>query len=154
LKNTIKCFLYKILLSVILLGAIPALSMAQTDNNTTAQPQWGPAGYQQADYYYLPDVESYYSVASRQFIYLSNGRWLYSAILPNQYKKYDLYSGYKVIINRPRPFLNFSEDKVVYAKYKNQKNKQVLIRDAHEANAHILPVIIKPHTAGDFGPKP
>ena len=137
----------------VLLSLAPTLSIAQGNTNSTSQPQWGPAGYQQANYYYLPDVESYYSVASHQFIYLSNGRWLYSATLPQQYKNYDLYSGYKVVINRARPFLNFSEDKVIYAKYKNRKNKQVLVRDAREPNNHILPLITKPRAAaGDYGP--
>ena len=39
--------------------------------NIGAQPLWGPIGYQHVDYYYLPDIESYYYVPTRQFIYLS-----------------------------------------------------------------------------------
>lgn len=137
-----KTHLYKYSLSAIILISVTMAAKAQ-NANVSSQPLWGPTGYQQADYYYLPDVQTYYSVASRQFIFLNNGRWLYAAGLPAQYKNYDLYSGYKVVINRPRPFLNFSQDKILYAKFKGKKHKQISIREAHETNSHLLPAIIK-----------
>jgi hypothetical protein len=97
-------------------------------NNVAAQPAWGPRGYTRADYYYLPDIECYYSVATRQFISLNSGRWVFSIVLPTKYKQYDLFAGYKVVIDQPRPFLNFSEDKIDYQKFKGRKNEQPSLR--------------------------
>lgn len=143
-----------IMLIIMLMTGIHNITYAQTSAKSTMQPMWGPAGYHQADYYYLPDIEAYYSVTSHQFIFLSNGRWLYSSTLPKQFKNYDLYSGYKVVINKPRPFLNFSEDRQLYAKFKNQKGKQILIRDGANVNSHILQSGPgkKRDTRPDYGP--
>src|SRR5262249_32285791 len=69
--------------------------------NIGDQPAWRPAGYDYVEYYYLPDIETYYYVPRHQFVYLSNGRWVFSASLPVWYRDYDLYSGYKVVVNRP-----------------------------------------------------
>ncbi|MBW4891551.1 hypothetical protein KXQ82_17620 [Mucilaginibacter sp. HMF5004] len=107
--------------------------------NIGSQPTWGPVGYDRADYYYLPDVESYYSVSTHQFIYLSNGRWIYAANLPGRYANYDLYSGYKVVVNRPRPYLNYNQDRVEYGKYKGWKGKQTIIRDSRDPKYHGKP---------------
>ena len=74
--------------------------------NIGSQPEWGPVGYDYVDYYYLPDIDAYYYVPERQFIYLSNGRWVFATSLPVAYRHYDLYSGYKVVINEPRPYLH------------------------------------------------
>jgi len=101
--------------------------------NIGTQPVWGPVGYDQADYYYMPDIESYYSVSTHQFIYLNGGRWIYSTNLPPRYAHYDLYSGYKVVVNRPRPYLNFNQDRVQYARYRGYQGHQAMIRDSHDA---------------------
>ena len=34
--------------------------------NINQQPVWGPTGYDHVDYYYLPDINAYYNVPSRQ----------------------------------------------------------------------------------------
>ncbi|MBB5638795.1 hypothetical protein HDF26_000623 [Pedobacter cryoconitis] len=67
--------------------------------NIGSQPQWGPRGYNHVDYYYLPDVDSYYYVPTRQFVYLSGNRWIHARSLPSRYRGYDLYGGRKVVIN-------------------------------------------------------
>jgi hypothetical protein len=139
-----KKLIYKMLLSIILLTAVHYTALAQLSLsiNIGTQPTWGPVGYDRADYYYLPDVESYYSVSSHQFIYLSNGRWIYSSALPARYANYDLYSGYKVVVNRPRPYLNFNQDRVQYSKFRGYRGKQEIIRNTHDVryrqngNAH------------------
>ncbi|OCX53580.1 hypothetical protein BEL04_04610 [Mucilaginibacter sp. PPCGB 2223] len=108
-------------------------SMAQTGQhvNISSQPIWGPEGYDRVDYYYLPNIETYYCVATHQFIYLSGGRWVFTNNLPPKYARYDLYSGYKVIINKPRPYLNFNEDRTIYLSYRDYRGRQVPIRDSH-----------------------
>jgi hypothetical protein len=59
----------------------------------------GPFGYAQAEYYYLPDVQAYYDIRASQFVYFGNNRWVRSRYLPRQYRNYDLYNGYKVVLN-------------------------------------------------------
>jgi hypothetical protein len=129
-----KKIILPMLLSAIMLTAVHSASYAQfsISVNIGTQPTWGPVGYDHADYYYLPDVESYYSVQTHQFIYLSNGRWIYAASLPGRYSNYDLYSGYKVVVNRPRPYLNFNQDRVQYGKFKGYHGRQSIIRDSRD----------------------
>ena len=92
--------------------------------NLGLQPSWGPVGYSSVDYYYIPDVQSYYDVRATQFIYLNNGAWIRSSHLPNQYRSYDLNRGYKVVLNDyhgSRPYDNYRSHKVKY--YKGYKGK-------------------------------
>lgn len=104
--------------------------------NIGSQPLWGPVGYDVVQYYYLPDVEAYYYVPKRQFIYLSGGNWVFAASLPARYRNYDLYSGYKVVINEPRPYLHYRTHKVRYAKYCGYRGHQKSIRDYRKGHGH------------------
>jgi hypothetical protein len=100
--------------------------------NLGQQPVWGPTGYDHADYYYLPDIDSYYDVNRRQFIYNSGNRWVYAGQLPPRYRNYDLYNSYKVVVNEPRPYLH---DDVYRNKYRNNNQsheRQTPIRDSRE----------------------
>ncbi|MDO8991553.1 MAG: hypothetical protein Q7U83_00720, partial [Daejeonella sp.] len=58
-------------------SAAPAMAQISVNVNLGAQPEWGPTGYNRADYYYLPDIETYYYVPKRQFIYRENDKWLF-----------------------------------------------------------------------------
>lgn len=100
--------------------------------NIGSQPNWGPVGYDYVDYYYLPDIETYYYVPSRQFIYLSGGNWVFAYSLPARYRTYDLYTGYKVVINQPRAYQYYQTHKVKYAMYRGNRN-QVIIVNSKEA---------------------
>src|SRR6187200_3250315 len=91
--------------------------------NIGSQPVWGPVGYDYVEYYYLPDIEAYYYVPSRQFIYLSGGSWIYSYSLPPRYRNYDLYHGYKVVINEPRPYRYFDRHRVSYSGYRGNRSQ-------------------------------
>ena len=96
--------------------------------NIGSQPLWGPTGYDQAEYYYLPDIETYYYVPKRQFIYMENGTWLHRSSLPARYSRYDLNRGYKVVMNSPRPYNSYNTHKIKYAKYKGFSGRQPIIR--------------------------
>lgn len=96
--------------------------------NVGSQPLWGPVGYDRANYYYLPDIDTYYSVPTRQYVSLQNDRWVYSNSLPSRYSGYNLYNGYKVVMNGTKPYRYHSDHKVKYAKYKGNKGKQPTIR--------------------------
>ena len=87
--------------------------------NIGAPPMWGPAGYTDVRYYYLPDVEAYYDVPSANFIYFERGQWVHRKYLPKQYRGYDLYSGYKVVMTDYRgnaPYEHIRDYKMKYAK--------------------------------------
>ncbi|QNK61838.1 hypothetical protein H7F33_14920 [Pedobacter sp. PAMC26386] len=97
-----------------------------------SQPTWGPAGYNHVDYYYLPDVDSYYNVSAQQYVYQVNNQWVFRKTLPARYSGYNLYNGYKVVMNTPKPYLNHSQNIRQYSKYKNYNGKQGNIRDSKD----------------------
>lgn len=113
---------------LVAIGLVSFRSSAQVSVNVNigSQPLWGPVGYDHVDYYYLPDVESYYYVPKKQFVYLDNGRWSFSSSLPSRYRGYDLYNGYKVVINSRDAYRNFDNDRVRYAKYKKVKGQKAI----------------------------
>ena len=131
----------KIILSMLLaVAALFAVNSSQAqvsvNINIGSQPQWGPSGYDYAEYYYMPDIETYYYVPRRQFVYLSGSRWVFSTSLPSPYANYDLYSGYKVVVNRPHAYRYFNDDRVRYVKYKNYNNRQESIKYKHDNGNH------------------
>src|SRR5438132_10921952 len=100
--------------------------------NIGTQPLWGPVGYDAVEYYYLPDIECYYYVPRHQFVYLSGGNWMFSYGLPARCRGYDLYSGYKVVCNEPRPYMHFYHDREEYGRYRGWRGRQEVIRDNRE----------------------
>lgn len=124
----------KLLLALLLCSlSVPCLLNAQIrfNVNVGAQPIWGPVGYDKVDNYYLPEIESYYNVNSKQYTYMNNGQWVTTPNLPSRYSNYDLYRGYKVVINEPKPYLHFNDHRVKYISYGNKHDQQV-IRDSKE----------------------
>jgi len=105
--------------------------------NIGSQPQWGPVGYNHVDYYYLPDIESYYYVPTRQFVYLQQGRWIFASSLPHRHRHYNLYSGYKVVLNGQRPYHHFHNHRVKYKKHKGYHHKQNAIKYHSGRGKHI-----------------
>jgi hypothetical protein len=97
--------------------------------NVETQPAWGPVGYDNVNYYYMPDIEAYYYVPRRQFIYLDGGQWIFAASLPARYHNYDLYRGYKVVVNEPRPYLHHDVYRERYGHYKGYYDYQESLRD-------------------------
>lgn len=120
------------------IASVSAKAQINVNINIGSQPLWGPTGYDYAEYYYLPDIESYYYVPKRQFVYLDGGRWIFSTALPARYNNYDLYNGYKVVINRDRPYLNFNDDRVKYVKYKNWGGRQMVIRNSNDKKYYVV----------------
>ena len=116
----------------------PALAQVRVNINIGSQPVWGPVGYDHVDYYYLPDIETYYYVPARQFVYFNNGRWIYSSSLPYRYRNYDLNRGYKVVINQPRPYQNFSMHRAEYSRYRNYGGRQMIIRNSNDPRYYLV----------------
>lgn len=113
--KTIKFFL----IGILLLLFYSSKAQLDVSINLGTPPMWGPVGYDNVQYYYLPDIESYYEIQSGMFIYLDNGIWIRSAFLPFQYQDYDLYNGYKVVLTNyhgNRPYYYFKHDHRRYYK--------------------------------------
>jgi hypothetical protein len=127
---------------------ISSLSQAQVNINVNVgtPPAWGPAGYETVEYYYLPDVEAYYDVRSSEFIYNGKGKWIRTSRLPRQYRTYDLYNGYKVVLtdyHGPSPYVHYKEHKVKYFKgYKGGPQKTIGMKPAKKTKK------IHPHAPG------
>ncbi|HWZ34833.1 MAG TPA: hypothetical protein VNW51_01680, partial [Mucilaginibacter sp.] len=98
--------------------------------NIGSQPAWGPVGYDHAEYYYMPDVDTYYDVPRHQYIYLQGNVWTRGAVLPSRYS-FDPYSSYKVVINEPSPWLRASVYRDKYRDYRGRRDQE-LIRDSRD----------------------
>jgi hypothetical protein len=85
--------------------ASPAKAQVSLSVNIGSQPDWGPSGYNHVDYYYLPEIESYYYGPTRKFIYFSGNHWVHADYLPGRYRSYDLRRGRKIVMNSERPYL-------------------------------------------------
>ena len=119
---------------LIALLAITASSKAQISVNVNlgTPPVWAPAAPVEVQYYYLPDIETYYDVPARRYIYMRNGVWTRTAYLPRQYRGYDLYHGHTV-------YLNDYHGNAPYSFYKQHKVKYVgnnWERNEHESGNH------------------
>ena len=99
--------------------------------NIGSQPEWGPVGYDHVDYYYIPDVDAYYDVNAHQYVYQRNNAWVHAGYLPGRYRNYDMYHGYKVVVNQPNPWMHHGDIRARYASFKGRRD-QAIIRDNHE----------------------
>jgi hypothetical protein len=118
-----------IILGIGLIFASEAQAQLSVNVNIGTPPLWGPSGYSNVRYYYLPDVEAYYDVQTSRFIYYSGNTWVYRRSLPKQYRNYDLYNGYKVVMTDYRgnaPYTYYKQHKVKYAKgYRGNPQKSI-----------------------------
>lgn len=64
-----------------------------------SNPAWAPPYYNGVRYYYLPDIECYYDLSAQEFVYLNNGQWFFSPVLPSIYSSYDLYNGFIIALD-------------------------------------------------------
>lgn len=104
---------------MVLFFASAAQAQVSLRINIGTPPQWGPAGYSNVRYYYLPDVEAYYDVQSSVFIYFEGRSWVRRSYLPSRYKNYNLYDGYKVVMNDyhgDAPYYKHREYRTLYSK--------------------------------------
>lgn len=104
---------------LVLLVSGAAKAQVSVNINLGTPPTWGPVGYTNARYYYLPDIQAYYDIQSSMFVYNNGKYWMRSTYLPFGYRNYDLYNGYKVVMTNykgPSPYIYYTEYKVKYPK--------------------------------------
>ncbi len=119
----------KILLGLLLLTGVVSQAQVSVNVNIGSPPAWGPVGYTDVRYYYLPDIATYYDVSDRQYIYVNNGNWVRASVLPPAYRTYNLYNGYKVVLNDYRgatPYVYYKEHKVKYPKGYHPKHQKTI----------------------------
>lgn len=115
--------------TVLFMSAFFAQAQVSVNVNIGIAPNWGPEGNDNSRYYYLPDIDVYYDVNQSVFIYDNNGKWTRDKRLPSRCRQYDLYSGYKVVLNDYRGDAPYSYHKKHRADYpkgykgKPQKNR-------------------------------
>ncbi|GGH05346.1 MULTISPECIES: hypothetical protein [Pedobacter] len=114
-----KLFIISAIVGIVALTANQSNAQVSINLNIGTQPAWVPAGYQSVDYYYLPEVQSYYCVPQRRFVYLSGSRWIRSRYLPARYRGYDLHHGRKIVMYGNNPYRNFNEHRVTYISRNN-----------------------------------
>jgi hypothetical protein len=100
--------------------------------NINAQPEWGPVGYDNARYYYMPDIDAYYDVPAHQYVYFENNVWVHRQRLPARFNNFDRYHSYKAVINEERPWQHNDQVRVKYAGYRG-RHDQVIIRESHDS---------------------
>jgi hypothetical protein len=77
-----------------------ASAQSNEESNVESQQKNAVDVSENVQYYYLPEIDAYYYVPRKQFIYQSAGHWTFSASLPSAHKDYDLQSGNKIVINQ------------------------------------------------------
>lgn len=118
---------FLVLASTLLLAGVVA-SQLSISVHTGTSPSWGPAGYNEVRYYYLPEIETYYDVQTSRFIYLSGNRWVHRASLPPRYRHYNLRNGYKVVMQNyhgQAPYQHFKAHRAKYGKkYRGEEQQR------------------------------
>lgn len=113
-----------VLATAVMFGATAQVSV---NINIGSQPDWGPVGYDRVDYYYMPDIETYYYVNDRRYIYYDGKKWKRSAALPAKYRTFNLYTTHKVVINDVNePWINHTVYRDQYIVYKNKNDQKPL----------------------------
>lgn len=81
---------------------VPASTEVRTEPAPPPPPPvWAPAydDVQHVRYYYVPDLEIYYDVWNREYVYLDNGHWVFTAFLPHAYDIYDINNEFVVVLD-------------------------------------------------------
>ena len=106
----------RLLFAGFILMTLSSQAQVSVNVNIGTPPAWGPVGYAETRYYYLPDIEVYYDIPSARFIYFDGGGWIRAAYLPYRFRHYDLYGAYKVCLHDygPNPYIYYKKHKVKY----------------------------------------
>jgi hypothetical protein len=124
--------LFVLIMSLFLLSILNAQVSVNLNYNLDKQPAWGPTGYDYVEYYYMPDIETYYNVPQQRYYYYNNGRWVNSSNLPSRFQSYNIYNSYKVVVNKPKPWRNHKTYREQYLIYKD-RHDQHSIRDSRDS---------------------
>lgn len=118
----------KIILSIALLVAtLSGRAQVSVSVNIGTPPVWAPAAPVAVEFYYLPDIEVYYDVPARTYIYFGNGAWRRSRFLPARFRGYNLAQGHTIYLSDYHgrtPYTYYKEHKVKYRGNSDWKKNQ------------------------------
>ncbi|MFP9100379.1 hypothetical protein ACLI09_15115 [Flavobacterium sp. RHBU_24] len=110
--------------------------------NIGSPPAWGPSGYTDVRYYYIPDIGIYYDVANAEYIYPNNNVWVRTTVVPVAYRQYNFYNGYKVVLTDYKgatPYVYYKKHKVKYPKgYHPSRQKTIGIPPGQAKKARVV----------------
>jgi len=113
-------------------GSLNAQVKVDLNFNIGSQPAWGPTGYDYVEYYYLPDIDVYYSVPHHRYYYFEGNRWRSGPSLPPRYHDYDAYHSYKVVINERDPWRHDDFNREKYSGFRGRHDQEI-IRDSRDS---------------------
>jgi hypothetical protein len=116
-----------ILLMALLATALHGQAQVSISVNIGTPPVWAPTAPVTVEYYFLPDIQVYYDVPARTYIYFGNGAWRRSRFLPSRYRGYNLAQGHTIYLSDYHgrtPYAYYKEHKVKYKGNSDWKNKQ------------------------------
>ena len=116
-------------------------SQAQVSVNLNfgTPPVWAPAERVETQYYYLPEIDSYYDLPAQRFIYLRNGRWIRSEKLPTRYSNYNLRGGKVIHLTDYRgnaPYKYHKSHKIKYVATPYGPAKVIKVKTRHDNGNH------------------
>ncbi len=106
---------------MVLLGTVESKAQVSVSVNIGVPPAWGPYGYDDARFYYIPDIDIYYDVWYGNYWYFDRGVWVSAVVLPPRYARFDLYGCYKVVLDYrgDTPYRYYHDHRSRYANYRN-----------------------------------
>lgn len=130
----------KLIATGIILFAAASTSQAQVSINVNigtpavvVRPAWVPQNHVGVDFYYIPEIESYYDVSAGLYVYLNNGNWCRTRYVPVRYRNYDLHHAHRIELrgyHGSRPYAYFNNHNVRY--HDNRR----YVEDRHRYNDH------------------
>ncbi len=88
-------------------------SSAQTSNEPTSKQ----LSTEEIRYYYFPNIQAYFDLQEKVYLYKENGEWVEAEELPKNYGGYSLYNKARVSImdyNGDEPYLFIEAHKKLY----------------------------------------
>ncbi|GEC71429.1 hypothetical protein SAMN05443543_10520 [Flavobacterium flevense] len=116
--------------AMFLLGAGTSQAQVSVNVNIGApvvvRPAWIPQNHVNVDFYYIPEIQSYYDVNASLYVYLNNGNWVRTRYVPVHYRNYDLNHAHRIALrgyHGSRPYNYYNNHKVRYYNDRNYNNR-------------------------------
>lgn len=122
-------------LAIIVLISTGVSAQLSVNVNLGKPPVWAPVNAEKVQYYYIPEIETYYDVPAQRYIYQRNGKWFKSAALPAHYRHYNLKNGKIVYLTEYKgnsPYKYYKAHKVKYGKAKGHYKEKSKEHKNHE----------------------
>ncbi|BAV04535.1 hypothetical protein SAMN05421788_110265 [Filimonas lacunae] len=104
--------------------------------NVGAQPTWvNNSNTRDADYYYIPDADCYYSVNEKMYVYRDGANWRKAPQLPGRFKNFDFRNKRVIgIKGQEAPYMHHAENRNAYNNANEKFNHQQPDRQPQRGN--------------------